>query len=158
MKLRAVALMSAVSLIFLCGCSVKADTILPITSNFTADVQIEYEDVTCLGNIEFVGTNDFTVNITSPESLNGLTVDFNTGETNVSYKGLNCTGIYDFSAVSMLEEALTELELNEKIDYKDGKFVCDKFTLQTDDKGFIKSIEFNEISLKIFLSNHAVIS
>lgn len=158
MKLRTVALMSAVSIVLFCGCSAKAEPVLPITSNFTADVQIEYEDVTCSGNIEFSGTNDFTVNITSPDSLNGLTVDYNTGETNISYKGLNCTGIYDFSAVSMLENALTEMECYENIEYIDGKFVCDRFALQTDENGFITSIEFMNIDLKIILSNHAVIS
>ena len=35
-------------------------TIVPITSNFSADIRIEYEDLNCGGNIEFVNFSDFT--------------------------------------------------------------------------------------------------
>lgn len=146
-------LLVAISLVLLCSCSSKKP-IIPITSNFSADIRIEYEDFNCDGNIEFVNVSDFTVNITSPETLNGLKVDVNADKIDAEYKGLNCTNLYDFSSISMFLNAMKNVNFTTDFEYDNGKITFDDFEIDIDEKGFIKQIEFDEYDLKIYLSNH----
>ena len=146
-------LLVAISIALLCSCSVKK-TIVPITSNFSADIRIEYEDLNCGGNIEFVNFSDFTVNITSPETLNGLKVDVNADKIDAEYKGLNCTNLYDFSSISMFLNAMKNIDITADFEYDNGKIIIDGCKIDIDEKGFIKQIEFDEYDLKIYLSNH----
>lgn len=140
----------------LCSCSVKK-TVVPITSNFSADLRIEYDDLVSEGNIEFVNVSDFTVNITSPETINGLKIDVNADKIDVDYKGLNCTNLYDFSAVSMFLDAVKDLNFSTDFKYDDGKIEFDGYEIYIRDDGFIEKIEFDDYDLKIILSNHRTI-
>ena len=140
----------------LCSCSVKK-TVVPITSNFSADLRIEYDNLVSEGNIEFVNVSDFTVNITSPETINGLKIDVNADKIDVDYKGLNCTNLYDFSAVSMFLDAVKDLNFSTDFKYDDGKIEFDGYEIYIRDDGFIEKIEFDDYDLKIILSNHRTI-
>ena len=139
-------------MILLCGCKVKK-SIVPITSNFSADICIECEDFSCEGNIDFVNISDFTVNITSPETINGLKVDVNADKIDANYKGLNCTNLYDFSSVSMFLNAMKNIDFTTDFEYDDGKIKFDDYEIDIDENGFIKLIEFDEYDLKIYFRN-----
>ncbi|MBQ2296489.1 MAG: hypothetical protein II257_05045 [Clostridia bacterium] len=143
-------------MILLCGCKVKK-SIVPITSNFSADICIEYEDFSCEGNIDFVNISDFTVNITSPETINGLKVDVNADKIDANYKGLNCTNLYDFSSVSMFLNAMKNIDFTTDFEYDDGKIKFDDYEIDIDENGFIKLIEFDEYDLKIYFRNQKTI-
>ena len=143
-------------MILLCGCKVKK-SIVPITSNFSADICIEYEDFSCEGNIDFVNISDFTVNITSPETINGLKVDVNADKIDANYKGLNCTNLYDFSSVSMFLNAMKNIDFTTDCEYDDGKIKFDDYEIDIDENGFIKLIEFDEYDLKIYFRNQKTI-
>ena len=155
--MRAKSLLLAVTcMILLCGCKVKK-SIVPITSNFSADICIEYEDFSCEGNIDFVNISDFTVNIPSPETINGLKVDVNADKIDANYKGLNCTNLYDFSSVSMFLNAMKNIDFTTDFEYDDGKIKFDDCEIDIDENGFIKLIEFDEYDLKIYFSNQRTI-
>lgn len=143
-------------MILLCGCKVKK-SIGPIMSNFSADICIEYEDFSCEGNIDFVNISDFTVNITSPETINGLKVDVNADKIDANYKGLNCTNLYDFSSVSMFLNAMKNIDFTTDFEYDDGKIKFDDYEIDIDENGFIKLIEFDEYDLKIYFRNQKTI-
>ena len=146
-----------ISVILLTSCSVKK-TIVPVTSNFTADIRIEYEDFQCEGNIEFINVSDFTVNITSPETINGLKIDVNADKIDVEYKGLNCTNLYDFSAISIFLNTIKSIDFTSKFEYDNGKIEFYDCEIYIDENGFIKSIEFDEEDLKIFFSSQRSIN
>lgn len=155
--MRAKSLLLAVTcMILLCGCKVNK-SIVPIMSNFSADICIEYEDFSCEGNIDFVNISDFTVNITSPETINGLKVDVNADKIDANYKGLNCTNLYDFSSVSMFLNAMKNIDFTTDFEYDDGKIKFDDCEIDIDENGFIKLIEFDEYDLKIYFSNQRTI-
>ena len=155
--MRAKSLLLAVTcMILLCGCKVKK-SIVPITSNFSADICTEYEDFSCEGNIEFVNISDFTVNITSPETIKGLEVDVNADKIDANYKGLNCTNLYDFSSVSMFLNAMKNIDFTTDFEYDDGKIKFDDYEIDIDENGFIKLIEFDEYDLKIYFINQRTI-
>lgn len=141
-----------ISVFFLTSCSVKKP-IVPITSNFGADIRIEYEDFQCEGNIEFINVSDFTVNITSPETVNGLKIDVNADKIDVEYKGLNCTNLYDFSSISIFLNTIKNIDFTSNLKYENGKIEFDDCEIYINENGFIKSIEFDDDDLKIFFSS-----
>ncbi len=153
----AVVLFCVQCVVMLCSCSPKEKMVMPVTANFAADIKIEYDNLTCDGRVEFVNMGDFTVNITSPETLDGLKIDVNADDVKIEYKGLDCSELYDFSAISLFSSAVTDLEFDTNFKYNDGRFVSDDCSIAIDDKGFITEIDFEKIELKINLSNHEVI-
>ena len=83
-----------------------------MTSEFSSDVEINYDDNIYKGKVYFNNSNDFKANFTYPEIVSGLEIVYNTGETKVTYKGLDFSGMYDMSALNMLSDALKKLETN----------------------------------------------
>ena len=148
-------LILAVILLF-CGCAESAKGPSPVTSEFSSDVEINYDDNIYKGKVYFNNSNDFKANFTYPEIVSGLEIVYNTGETKVTYKGLDFSGMYDMSALNMLSDALKNLETN-PVPTDEGEYDYDKFEIKVNDKGFITEIDFDDIDLKVIFKNQQLI-
>ncbi len=157
MKLHAfLAVVISICLLF-CGCAAKTADPTPVTSGFSADVQIDYDDNVFKGTLTFKNTNDFEVVFSYPEIISGLKIVYNAGEATVNYNGLDYSGMYDFSAVNLLSDALKELETN-PIPSDEGEYDYGQYEVKVNNKGYVTEIDFNDIDLEIYLSNQKLIT
>lgn len=150
-----VSLILAVTLMF-CGCAERVDNPTPVTAGFSADVEINYDDHIYKGTVYFNNSNDFKATFSYPEIISGLEIVYNTGETKVTYKGMDFSGMYDMSALNMLSDALKELETN-PVPKDEGEYDYGKFEIKVNDKGFITEIDIDDIDFKATLKNQQLI-
>ena len=148
-------LILAVILLF-CGCAERIKGPTPVTSEFSSDVEINYDDNIYKGKVYFNNSNDFKATFSYPEIISGLEIVYNAGETKVTYKGLDFSGMYDMSALNMLSDALKKLETN-PVPNDEGEYDYDKFEIKVNDKGFITEIDFDDIDLKVIFKNQQLI-
>jgi len=157
LKVRAVTAVVVFLLVLFCGCSKLNSEKTPVTSGFSSDVEIKINDLDYFGKLTYSNSNDFVIELTSPDIVSGLKIVFEAGQPTVTYKGINCTNLYDFSAASMISEALKELEVNGVFDAEEGIYDCGDFIITVNDAGFITEIDVKDYNAKIFLSNHKLI-
>lgn len=159
MKLRSLAVIICFITVLLCGCGTGgtgSSKCRPITAGFTADTDIVYGSMNYSATLDLTDANDFKFTVTSPKLMSGLEIKVSAGETRMTFGGLDCTGIYDASAVSKLSDVLKTIEAAGETEFVDGKCNYGDFTVSVNSNGFIDQIDFTDAGLKINLSNQKV--
>ncbi len=144
------------SLLLFCGCAESVSSTAPITSGFSADTEIYYGDNVYKGTVRINNANDFKASFSYPDIISGLEIAYNAGETKVTYKGLDFSGMYDMSALDLLSDALKELETN-PLQSDEGEYDYGKFDIKVDKNGYITEIEYDDIDLKAIFKNQKLI-
>lgn len=99
--------------VMLCGCGKNADSKVEICADFQASFSADYRGLALAGTIVNTRQGVCAVDITAPETLNGLSLQYKSGETVIARDGVKATADEAYlpheSFPSILREILTEI-------------------------------------------------
>ena len=147
-------------LIIFSGCSKVQETKL-ITS-FTANYQAEYNGMNVSGSITTNGQSLTNINITNPETVSGLNINYKGNEMHITRESLICSADEAYlpqkSFPSLLKSIIDALSQGRFEKVSENTYSLDtdsgRCELTADKSGFIKVAEIKECEFKISFSEN----
>lgn len=150
-----------------CSVSGKGDTTKPngLDSSFQAAVSIVLDDLNAEGTVRRIGSGNWEIEFSSPNTLSGVKLNFCDGNVTASYKGLNFSVPQSALPVKAMMlniiSAVDDLAANEKLTgtEEDGMLKINgtleggDYTLTVDSSGNIASFEMPNNKLTVTFSD-----
>lgn len=164
-----ISLLSAFILIFsFAGCSEKRSNILPVTKGITFTGEITYYNE-CYESLATVGENgDMDIEITSPDTLKGLSFHFDNGGVTTKYLGLEykydtkampegivCTYLYEIFCDTQKPD--TAVICDQDVYYISGDTGKNDYIMYVGATGLPISAEDEKIGFKVDFKNVTII-
>ena len=147
--------------VILCGCGKTAADKKEICADFQGNFCADYRGMTVDGTIVNTRQGVCAIDITSPETLSGLSLQFKSGETVLSRDGAKATAdeayLPSVSFPSVIREALAEIAAgNYTADKSPNAFLlplsCGECMLTVDENALLQSMEIGGADCRVRFS------
>lgn len=167
--IKALCVLFLLPVFLLCSCSSESSDNKPLNSRFSADFQAQYKEMTIKGSLSSAGRGVMNLNVTYPETLSGLSVNYKNSEMLICRDSLECSADEAYIPsesfpntvyliVTGLADGRQEFESkNENYNTYNLKTSLGNCIVNVDEQGNIAKAEISKTKFDITFSNVKVI-